>query len=198
MDWMTSLNSDEAKAQAEKALSLPLGAASPLWLAYAGATAGAMTYWWMTRWMKPANLEAMSWPAFPQYGETLEKMAAANPLTGMLDAFKPEAKVLDPVTEAPEPDPVMAAVEPFVEAAEAVVETMAEVVKAGPDDLTVLVGIGPTLAGKLGDLGVTTFADIAAWTEADVERFDKQLKLLGRISRDAWIDQARQLAEAGA
>ncbi len=196
MDWMTSFTSEDAKAQAEKAFSLPLGAASPLWLAYAGATAGAMTYWWMTRWMKPANLEAMSWPTFPQYGEALEKLAAAKPLTTALEAFKPDLKRLDPVTEAPEPDPFVAAVEPFVEAVEAVVETMTEAVKSEPDDLTVLVGIGPTLASKLGDLGVTTYADIAAWTEADVDKFDKQLKLLGRISRDAWIDQAKQLAEA--
>jgi predicted flap endonuclease-1-like 5' DNA nuclease len=174
MSWMT-IDSDKAQIQAEKALYVPIGAASPLWLAYGGMAAGAIGYWWMTQWMKPLNLEALKWPG-------LEAASAPIP------------------TETPAPLEVpaiaAAALEPVIEALEVAEETAADLVKPSPDDLTVLVGIGPTLAAKLGDLGVSTYADIAAWTEADVERFDKQLKLIGRITRDKWIDQARQLAEA--
>lgn len=176
---LKAFDAETAKAQAEKALSLPVGMASPLWLAYGGVTAGALTWWWMNQWMKPMNLEAMSWPG----------MADFNKLMGGPSTI---AAAMEEVV----PAPVLAAVEPILEAVEIVAETAAQVVEKTPDDLTVLVGIGPTLAGKLADLGVTTYADIAAWNEADVESFDKQLKLLGRIGRDGWIEQARQLAEA--
>jgi len=181
---MTGKISTDATAKAEKALSLPIGAASPLWFAYAGVTAGAVTWWWMNQWMKPMNLEAMKWPRIAPPLET--------PLA--------DSKLAEPFIEAANADisPVMAALEPVSEAIEAVMDTTMQVVQTEPDDLTVLVGIGPTLATKLGDLGIKTYADIAAWTESDVETFDKQLKLLGRITRDGWINQARQLAEAAA
>ncbi|GIX20536.1 MAG: hypothetical protein KatS3mg120_2212 [Erythrobacter sp.] len=47
----------------------------------------------------------------------------------------------------------------------------------------------------LGELGVTSYAQIAAWSEADVARIDAQLgRFKGRITRDQWIEQARLLA----
>ena len=64
------------------------------------------------------------------------------------------------------------------------------------DDLTRLVGVGPRLAQRLGDLGVTSFKDIAAWTDEDLARFDKALDLKGRAVRDAWVAQAQRFAEA--
>ncbi|MDO9223781.1 MAG: hypothetical protein Q7U20_08740, partial [Caulobacter sp.] len=63
-----------------------------------------------------------------------------------------------------------------------------------PDDLTVLTGIGPKLAAAFAERGVTRFADIAAWTEEDIAHFDKELKLMGRVGREAWIAQATRLA----
>ena len=47
----------------------------------------------------------------------------------------------------------------------------------------------------LNGLGVNSFAQIAAWTPADVERVDAQLgNFKGRITRDLWIEQAGYLA----
>lgn len=66
----------------------------------------------------------------------------------------------------------------------------------GADDLTRIKGVGPVLAGKLHALGVTRFAEIAAWTEADVARVDEQLNFKGRIHREGWIEQAKALAGA--
>lgn len=37
---------------------VPLGAASPLWLMFAGAASAAVAYWWMTRWAAATHLEA--------------------------------------------------------------------------------------------------------------------------------------------
>ncbi|WP_372893776.1 50S ribosomal protein L21 [Rhodosalinus sp.] len=65
---------------------------------------------------------------------------------------------------------------------------------AGGDDLTKLSGVGPKLAEKLQGAGVTSFAQIAAWTEEDIVALDEQLSIRGRIEREGWIDQARALA----
>lgn len=64
-----------------------------------------------------------------------------------------------------------------------------------PDDLTRIKGLGPKLAALLVELGVTTFAQIAAWDDAAVARIDAQLgRFSGRITRDQWVEQAKLLA----
>ena len=65
---------------------------------------------------------------------------------------------------------------------------------AGGDDLKELSGVGPALEKKLHENGVTTFAQIAAWTEADVTEMDEKLSFKGRIEREGWIAQAKELA----
>ncbi len=54
----------------------------------------------------------------------------------------------------------------------------------------------PKLAALLGEFGVTTFAQIAAWTSEEIERIDAKLgRFSGRIVRDQWVEQAKLLAE---
>lgn len=63
------------------------------------------------------------------------------------------------------------------------------------DDLTRIKGLGPKISTALRALGVTRYAEIAAWTEADVARIDAQLGVFaGRATRDNWIEQAGLLA----
>jgi len=64
----------------------------------------------------------------------------------------------------------------------------------GADDLTRISGVGPVIVGKLHDLGVTTFAQIAAWTPEDVAAMDEKLNFKGRIDRDEWLKQAAEFA----
>ena len=66
---------------------------------------------------------------------------------------------------------------------------------AGGDDLKKLSGVGPALEKKLLEAGVTTFAQIAAWTEEDVAAMDEKLSFKGRIEREGWIAQAQELAK---
>lgn len=66
---------------------------------------------------------------------------------------------------------------------------------AGGDDLKKLSGVGPALEKKLVEAGVTTFAQIAAWTEADVAEMDEKLSFKGRIEREGWIEQAKELTK---
>jgi len=66
---------------------------------------------------------------------------------------------------------------------------------AEADDLRRVKGLGPKLAALLASLGVTRFDQIAAWSEADIDRIDAQLgAFAGRIRRDNWVEQAKFLA----
>ena len=71
----------------------------------------------------------------------------------------------------------------------------AKAADAGADDLKQLSGVGPALEKKLLAAGVTTFAQIAAWTEADIAEFDEKLSFKGRIEREGWVEQAKALAK---
>jgi F-type H+-transporting ATPase subunit gamma len=62
-----------------------------------------------------------------------------------------------------------------------------------PDDLEDIVGIGPVINAKLREMGITTFAQVAAWTDDDAERIGNELDFPGRIEREEWIDQARRM-----
>jgi len=63
-----------------------------------------------------------------------------------------------------------------------------------PDDLKLIVGVGPVLERMLHTLGVTTFRQIAHWSEREVAEFDARLpEFPGRIVRDQWVTQARAL-----
>ena len=65
---------------------------------------------------------------------------------------------------------------------------------AGADDLKQLSGVGPALEKKLHEAGVTSFAQIAAWGEAEIAEFDEKLSFKGRIEREGWVEQAKALA----
>ncbi len=66
-----------------------------------------------------------------------------------------------------------------------------------PDDLKLIVGIGPVLERMLHQLGITTYRQIARWTDRDIDEFDARLpEFPGRIRRDAWVTQARALHQS--
>ena len=63
-----------------------------------------------------------------------------------------------------------------------------------PDDLRLIVGIGPVLERLLQQLGIATYRQIARWSERDIDEFDAKLpEFPGRIRRDDWVTQAREL-----
>ena len=66
---------------------------------------------------------------------------------------------------------------------------------AGADDLKTLSGVGPALEKKLHEAGVTTFAQIAAWGADDIAEMDEKLSFKGRIEREGWVEQAKELAK---
>ena len=66
-----------------------------------------------------------------------------------------------------------------------------------PDDLKLIVGIGPVLERLLQQLGIGTYRQIARWSERDIDDFDAKLaEFPGRIRRDTWVTQARELHQS--
>jgi predicted flap endonuclease-1-like 5' DNA nuclease len=62
------------------------------------------------------------------------------------------------------------------------------------DDLKRIRGIGPRNAGRLHQLGIWHFSQIAAWTDDNVRWVGSYLAFSGRIYREDWVAQARDLA----
>lgn len=66
--------------------------------------------------------------------------------------------------------------------------------KGDADDLTLITGIGPRIQTILNDYGIWHFSQIAEWSADNEAWIDRELNFAGRVSREGWIDQARQLA----
>lgn len=68
---------------------------------------------------------------------------------------------------------------------------------SSPDDLKLIVGVGPVLERMLQQMGITTYRQIARWSERDIVDYDARLaEFPGRIRRDAWVTQARALHQS--
>ena len=115
-------------------------------------------------------------PAEP-VAETPAPEPETQPETGPVPEPAPEAVVPEePSVPPPAPEPAAAAA-------------------AKSDNLQLLKGVGPKMVGLLNALGITSFRQIADWTDADVAAIDPQLGAFqGRIARDAIVDQAGYLS----
>jgi predicted flap endonuclease-1-like 5' DNA nuclease len=65
------------------------------------------------------------------------------------------------------------------------------------DNLKRIRGIGPQNESRLHGLGIWHVSQIAAWTDENVKWVGSYLGSSGRIQRDNWVAQARDLAAAG-
>jgi predicted flap endonuclease-1-like 5' DNA nuclease len=63
-----------------------------------------------------------------------------------------------------------------------------------PDNLKKIRGIGPQNERRLHELGIWHFSQIAAWSEDNVKWVGSYLAFAGRIDREKWVAQARDLA----
>ncbi|KQW66363.1 hypothetical protein ASE17_06205 [Phenylobacterium sp. Root77] len=119
---LTMFEEGPAALDPQKAFNIPVGAASPLWFMFAGAASAGVAYWWMTRWVEHANLEALLGPAKPQLVSAPEPSPEPSP-----------ELIPEPATVAAETAAVaQAMVEEAVDVAAAVVETVAAPPEAEP------------------------------------------------------------------
>ncbi|MFT7475102.1 MAG: putative flap endonuclease-1-like 5' DNA nuclease [Verrucomicrobiales bacterium] len=64
------------------------------------------------------------------------------------------------------------------------------------DDLQVISGIGPKMEGLLNNFGITAWEQVAALRSSEVVELNTALDFFhGRIERDEWVDQAKELVE---
>ena len=100
----------------------------------------------------------------------------------LLGGAKPSAKAAKPAAVAA----------PIADTATKAAAPKAATANSG-DDISLIGGIGPKIHKALTEMGITTFAQIAAWTPEDVERIEADIKQKGRVAREDWIEQAKEL-----
>ncbi|MCO5155226.1 MAG: 50S ribosomal protein L21 [Aquamicrobium sp.] len=61
------------------------------------------------------------------------------------------------------------------------------------DDVSLISGVGPVLKDKLAEAGITSLKQIATLKKKDVAKLDEDLSLGGRIEREEWVAQAKEL-----
>ncbi len=120
-----------------------------------------------------------------QEGEIAASAASPGPASAAANTDATAAAPLGTDAEAGDGTPMAAALN----------KTAAPAAPAsGGDDLSRIKGVGPKLVALLHEMGVHSFADIAAWNDADIDRVDARLgRFQGRIRRDNWVEQARLL-----
>ncbi len=168
---------------------------------------GVATAWWVwARYRVEAVVPAVRveapapQPVAPTIVEPEPVAAAPAPLMAApvaKAAPKPRAApVKREVTPKPRAEPVDAPmVVPKVKAApKPKAPAKPKPAPAIPDNLELMKGVGPKLNALLKSLGVTTFAQVANWSAADIAEVDAKLgNFAGRIGRDNWVDQAKLL-----
>ena len=139
-----------------------------------------------------ASAALMSTPATAKSAATKPapaKPAAAKAVPAKPAAPKPAAKPAAAKASAPAKS---ATSKPA--AAKKAAPAAAKPASGKPDNLRRLIGIGPVNEKLLKAQGVTSFAQIAGWTAADIKRIEDVMNFDGRIARERWIEQAKLLA----
>lgn len=225
MRWTSDISDPaELRREAERALTVPLGLVNPFWILFGAAATAGVTWWWLNKLARAADLEASRESA------AIYEMAEATPATTPIAVRTAKAKksTFEPVdgdalyAEAPETFEnadaagyARIALEPETPAeartatheADIPAETSEKpgaagypIVAPGPeaegaaDDFTRLNGVGPRIAAALVANGVTRFAQLASWSADQLAAFDEQMKLRGRAIRSDWIEQAKRLS----
>nr|MDJ0823292.1 NAD(P)H-dependent oxidoreductase subunit E [Paracoccaceae bacterium] len=142
--------------------------------------------------------------------DTAEQSAAAADagVTGASSDMKSELPGEAPEVEAvakPAVDKTEDATAPVVSSADAPStveaakpEGLTEARGGAPDDLKQIKGVGPKLEKLLHSLGFFHFDQVAAWTAEEIAWVDENLEgFKGRVTRDNWVEQAKQLAAGG-
>ncbi|RWB76011.1 MAG: proton-conducting membrane transporter [Mesorhizobium sp.] len=143
----------------------------------------------------PAAKAGADKAATPAPAALISTPAAATSAAAKAAPAKPAAAEKPAATKTAAGKPAAKAAAPKKAAAPA--KKAAAAPKAAPgkaDNLRRLIGIGPVNERLLKGQGVTTYAQIAAWTDADVKRIEEVLNFDGRIAREKWIEQAKLLA----
>lgn len=141
-----------------------------------------------------AAIEAAVAPVEAPVEEPAAEEAVAEELAEEPVAEAPVAEA--PAEEEPELAFALEAEEPAEEGSAAVAPaTLYDSAPEIIDDLKLLKGVGPKLEVELNAIGIYTFAQIAAMSEANLIWIDETIpSVRGRCLRDDWAGQAKALA----
>ncbi|MCF6329323.1 MAG: 50S ribosomal protein L21 [Henriciella sp.] len=64
------------------------------------------------------------------------------------------------------------------------------------DDLKKISGVGPAFEKKLNAAGLFHFWQVAALKKAQISELEEEMNMSGRVERDEWIKQAKELAKS--
>ncbi len=117
----------------------------------------------------------------------------AKPAAAKAEKPARKAKVAAPEAAPVEAAPVEAPATESAAPAKPAAKRAAKKTVEFTDDVKLIGGVGPALEKKLAAAGITSLTQIAAWKKADVEKFDAELDFHGRIERDEWVKQAKDL-----
>ena len=67
--------------------------------------------------------------------------------------------------------------------------------KVNDDNISLIDGLSTAMEKKFRAAGGMTLTQIAAWTEADIAKWDAEFKLKGRVTREEWPVQAQELLD---
>lgn len=121
----------------------------------------------------------------PRAAPSDELATATPPPETAIDTSRP--------TLAGEPIPAAA---PFEAVPASVVAEVPTEESPDTQSVSILKGLGPKIATRLGELGITRVDQLAWLDDAETEQLDAQLGVFqGRMERDRWREQARLLAQ---
>lgn len=122
------------------------------------------------------------WQRFDDTAEPYVAPVAPRPKAGA-----PSAKVVDLKPKAP------AAKKPAVKKAAAKPAAKPAKKPDVKDDISLIGGIGPVLKDKMTKAGYPTLSSISKLTKSQIASLDDKLALGGRIEREEWVEQAKEL-----
>jgi predicted flap endonuclease-1-like 5' DNA nuclease len=100
-----------------------------------------------------------------------------------------------PATLTAVPAPAIAPGLAGASASAAAAGTVAPSAVAGRNNLQRIEGINAEVERLLNVQGFSRFAQIAGWTSADATRIDRMLGYDGRVAKERWIEQAKELSQ---
>ena len=115
-------------------------------------------------------------------------------LTDFFDSFQRRESAASAMSGEVAPPEAACTIEKAASPADTCVPPALKAPNGDADALTEIKGIGPKLSERLNELGIYHFDQIAGWSEAQAEWIEDQLAFKGKVRREGWIDQARQLA----
>jgi small subunit ribosomal protein S1 len=126
----------------------------------------------------------------------LKAQMESTPSTTKKEASKKETpKKETPKKEAPKKDAIKVEETTSADDSSGLIDIIGVANAKDADDLKQLTGVGPAYEKKLNGIGVFTFQQVSKLNKKSIDILESLLKSPGRVERDGWVKQAKELAK---